>query len=117
MAYSQFQEFLGVTERDFDKPRPVPTSHKPQLAELLVWLYGKKSGGVEIETKVRRQNPDLNHLREIISKPTALDALRSGLSLERSYEVSIGDERRFRQSLTRAKEEIQRVESRGHNRL
>lgn len=109
LAYPQFQEFLGITLDDFDKSEPIPESHLGELGELLIWIYGRKSNGTEIKPIVRRQNPDLNQLREVISSPQALDALRSGYSLERSHEVSAGDERRFRESLTRAKDELQRA--------
>ena len=50
--------------------------------DLMTWLYGQRSKG--IEPIVRTQNPDLNTLRTVISKPEALDALRSGHSLKRS---------------------------------
>lgn len=111
LAYPQFQEFLGMGPNDFEKEHPVPEKHLNELGELLTWIYGRKSGGFEIEPKVQKQNPHLNYLRRVISSPIALDALRSGYSLERSHEVSIGDERRFRESLTRAKDEIQRAKA------
>jgi hypothetical protein len=71
----------------------------------MTWLYGNRSKN--IEPVVRTQNPDLNTLRTIISRPEALAALRSGYSLERSLAVAIGDKRRFRESLTSAKVELQ----------
>lgn len=111
LAYSQFQEFLGMGVDDFEMEHPVPETHLNRLGELLTWIYGRKSDGFEIQPHVKKQNPDLNYLREIISSPVALDALRSGYSLERSREVSMGDEKRFRESLTRAKDEVQRAKA------
>lgn len=75
----------------------------------MIWLYGKKSTG--IEPVVRKQNPDLNILRIVISKPESLSALRSGYSLDISYTVAIGDIRRFRDALTSAKLELQKAKS------
>ena len=109
LAYSQFQQFLGISADDLEKVNPVPPTHYSELGELLTWIYGKKSNGVDVKPVVQKQNPDLNNLREVISSPLALDALRSGYTLERSREVSIGDERRFREALTRAKDELQRA--------
>ena len=63
----------------------------------------------DVEPVVRTQNPDLNTLREVIGKASALAALRSGYSLERCLEIAIGDRRRFREALTRAKEEMQQA--------
>lgn len=107
LAYPQFQSFLGIDPEDLEKKNPIPKSHLKELGELLTWIYGNRSEG--IEPQVKRQNPDLNMLREVISNPQACDALRSGLSLQVSHEISIGDVRRFRESLTRAKEELQRA--------
>jgi hypothetical protein len=109
LAYSQIQEFLGIDAEDFEKAKPVSESNLKELAELLTWIYGKKTSEERIEPLVKRQNPDLGNLRDVISTPNALDALRSGYGLKRSYEISIGDERRFREALSNAKEEIQQA--------
>jgi len=75
----------------------------------MTWLYGKRSAG--IEPVVRKQNPDLNTLREVISKPASLTALRSGYSLKQAHEVAIGDKYRFRDALTSAKVELQNAKA------
>ena len=83
------------------------SSNINKLEELLTWIYGKD----DLPPKVKKQNPDLNYLREVIENPSSLDALRSGYSLKNAHEISIGDQRRFRESLIRAKEEIQRAKA------
>ncbi len=103
----EFQKFLGISEDGTIKANPVPKGKLENLSELLRWLYGKKSQ--DVEPVVRTQNPDLNTLREVIGKASALAALRSGYSLERCLEIAIGDRRRFREALTRAKEEMQQA--------
>jgi hypothetical protein len=103
----EFQRFLGIAPNDSLKSNPVPKSKLAELGELMTWLYGKKSE--KVEPVVRTQNPDLNILRAVISKPASLSALRSGYSLDRSHEISIGDKRRFRDALTAAKEELQQA--------
>lgn len=105
----EFQKFLGIDSATSLKPNPVPKSKLSQLKELMHWLYGKKSA--QIEPVVRTQNPDLNLLREVISKPASLAALRSGYSLEKCYEIRIGDKRRFRDAITSAKEELQQAKA------
>ena len=106
---SDFQEFLGITAEDSLKPNPVPEAKHNELRELLVWFYGSRAA--KKEPVVRTQNPDLNTLREVISSPPALAALRSGYPLDRSHEISIGDARRFRESLTRTKEDLQQAKA------
>ena len=102
---SDFQRFLGIDPEASLRLNPVPEERLTELQDLMTWLYGQRSKG--IEPIVRTQNPDLNTLRTVISKPEALDALRSGHSLERSLAIAIGDRRRFRESLTSAKVELQ----------
>jgi len=110
LAYTQFQEFLGMRPEDFEKEQPVPKTHQEELGELLTWMYGRKrSDGTDIPPEVQKQNPHLKMLRDVISNPRSLDVLRSGYPLGRSYEVSLGNERRFRESLIRAKEELQQA--------
>lgn len=109
LSYSQFQEYLGIELEDFEEDYPVPDTKLGELGQLLTWIYGRKTDSITVEPLVKRQNPDLNNLREVISHPAALDALRAGISLTRSYEISIGDERRFREALVRSKEELQQA--------
>lgn len=103
----EFQKFLGIDTDSSMKSNPVPKSRLTELGELMTWLYGKKSAG--LEPVVRTQFPDLNNLRMVIGKPASLSALRSGFPLDRSLEIAIGDQRRFREALTRAKEELQQA--------
>lgn len=103
----EFQKFLGMDPDKSLKKNPVPKAYLSELKELMVWLYGSKAAGKE--PVVRSQNPDLNLLREVVSRKNALAGLRSGLSLERAFEIGIGDKRRFREALTRAKEDLQQA--------
>ena len=101
----EFQQFLGIDPETSLRSNPVPGTHLAELGELMTWLYGSRSKG--IEPKVRTQNPDLGILREVISNPKSLAALRAGRSLERSFEVAVGDKRRFREALQSAKIDLQ----------
>jgi hypothetical protein len=111
LDYPEFQDFLGISSESFLKDKPVPEDkeHLSNLNELMLWLYGKKSENKE--PVVQKQNPHLKWLRDVISKPAARDALRSGYSLEKAYDISIGDERRFREALTSAKTELQQAKA------
>lgn len=104
-----FQDFLGITDDDSLKPNPVPGSKLQELKELMVWLYGNKSQG--IEPIVKKQNPDLNRLREVIETQASLSVLRSVGRLEVAFDVALGDIRRFRDALTRAKLELQNAKA------
>jgi hypothetical protein len=104
-SYSEVLTFLGTDARKALRPNPVPRKHLPQLAELMTWLFGSKER--ELEPVVRTQNPDLGYLRAVIANSQALAALRSGVRLERSFAISLGDERRFEEALAAAKDALQ----------
>jgi hypothetical protein len=106
---AEFQRLLGITSEGSLRPNPVPRAKLKELHELMLWLYGSKRA--KKEPAVRTQNPDLNRLREVIANSRSLTALRSGLSLDRAYEIGLGDERRFREALVRAKEELQQAKA------
>ncbi len=104
----EFQEFLGIDSQTLRRD-PVPKSKLGELEELMIWLYGKKSEG--IQPVVRTQNPDLNILRKVISNKGSLSALRSGYPLDRTYKIALGDKKLFRDALTSAKVELQNAKA------
>ena len=71
-----FRDLLGITEDNVDSPNPVPEGSLDRLGELLLWIYGSRSRG--LEPLVRRQNPDLNLLRNAVAHKDAVAFLRNG---------------------------------------
>ena len=63
----EFQQFLGIDPETSLHPNPVPETHLTELGELMTWLYGRRSKG--IEPKVRTQNPDLSTLERRYQQP------------------------------------------------
>ena len=105
----EFQTFLGIDSVRSLKDNPVPKSHLPQLQEFMVWLFGSKTDGKS--PAVDKQNPHLGQLRHVIGNKQALYALRSGISLQRAYEISLGDDRRFQEAMVRAKDSLQEAKA------
>lgn len=105
----EFQHFLGIDAERSLKDNPVPKVHLKQLQELMVWLFGSRSEGKS--PVVEKQNPHLGYLRHAISNKQALYALRSGISLQRAYEISLGDARRFQEALVKAKDALQEAKA------
>ena len=99
-----FREFLGITEKTVERPKPVPRKSLEKLGELLLWIYGSRSKGKE--PLVQRQYPDLNLLRDAIGDEDALSTVRLGLGLVRASEVARGDETVFRERLRTAKDSL-----------
>jgi hypothetical protein len=105
LDYPGIRKFLGLTEaRDFT-PRPITRSKIRALGELCVWLYGSKSS--KILPLVQSQNPDLRKLDEVLQSPNGTAALRQGLPLNVSLDISRGDERLFREALVGTKSTLQ----------
>jgi len=103
--YPEFRNFIGVAPTLAElKTNPVPSKNRDDLKSLMLWIYGSKTAGVA--PLVQSQNPDLNTLREIVGNKQGVAALRRGVPLSRAFEISIGDERRFRESVAVAKESI-----------
>jgi hypothetical protein len=110
LGYAGIQTFLGLPrgdDRTIGKQRPVPKTHIRQLGELLVWLYGRESD--DTPPVVQSQNPDLRRLDTVLKNKQATAALRKGLPLTVSLEISKGDERVFRESLVAAKQNLQKA--------
>ena len=108
--YPEFREFLGIKpETDELKDNPVPRGKVDDLKLLMRWIYGSREE--EIEPLVKSQNPDLNILREVIKTDRGVTALRKNVPLHRAHDISIGDERRFRDALTLAKDNVQQAKA------
>ena len=99
-----FQDFLGISTSRMDLAEPVAPRKKESLGELMLWIYGSASRG--IEPVVRTQAPDLNTLREILTDPDALATLRTGRSLERALAVARGETKLLRDALISARESL-----------
>ena len=98
---------MGLDKDDGYKPNPIAKKYLPNLKELVGWLYGSRAE--EKAPVVKTQNPDLKRLDEVLKNRRALDALRSGLGLDVSYNLSLGETARLREALARAKYELQQA--------
>ena len=109
LDYPEVQTFLGITDSRWKTREPVPRSKTAELADLMKWLYGKQSQGTQ--PLIRTQNPDLTRLRNVLRSPGAVALLRKGYPLERAFDESVGDKRRFREALSAAKQELQKAKA------
>lgn len=107
LQYEGFKEFLGLDDVNIETLTPVHETKYDNLKELMLWLYGSKKR--DIEPIIQTQNPDLRHLESVVRNKEALLALKSGNSLEVSYELSRSKSQVFEESLFAAKREIQKA--------
>jgi len=109
LDYPGFQAFLGIDPAKSFQPEPVPEQKLANLKELCEWLYGSRSR--DKQPLIRSQNPDLKLLEEVLQSSDGLSALRKGMPLGTSVNISRGDERLFRGSMVAAKQNLE--EARG----
>jgi hypothetical protein len=105
LDYPGVRKFIGLTESRDYQPKPVPPSRLKPLGELCVWLYGSKTR--VIKPLVQSQNPDLRRLDEVLQSADGTAALRQGLPLNVSLDISRGDQRLFREAVVGAKSALQ----------
>ncbi|MCH8966195.1 MAG: hypothetical protein IID43_00815, partial [Planctomycetes bacterium] len=78
LDYKNFQRFTGISgEASYARLQPVPRQRMKPFGEVCLWLYGSKSR--DTEPVIRRQNPDLRILDEVIGSKNGIAALRRGL--------------------------------------
>lgn len=107
LQYEGFKDYLSINDSRMEDQSPVPSENKDNLQELLLWLYGSKKRG--IDPVIKTQNPDLKRLENVIQNREAIAALKKGVSLEASYELSRPRSTVFEESLFSAKREIQKA--------
>ncbi len=108
LGYAGIQEYLGIRDdTPGDLREPIRKPKLDNLGELLGWMYGDK--GKSAQPLVRSQNPDLRILDEVIQSPEGVVALRRGLPLKVSLDISRGDDRLFREAIQAARTHLQRA--------
>lgn len=108
LARSQYMEYLGLPPgwtRYDPEPNPVPDKRMPELRRVLRWIYGSKLD--DEKPVVRRQNPDIKRLGDVLAKPEAVHELRVTRNLDRAHEVAEPVTARFTKSLIEARWALQ----------
>lgn len=107
LARAQYMSFLDIraswTMYD-PMPNPVPMDRVTQLHEVLRWIYGSSSDGVQ--PVVRVQNPDIKRLGEVLANEEAILTLRIKKDLDSAHAATESVDTRFRGSLFKARDSI-----------
>lgn len=110
LDYSGIQDFVKVKSTTSESKEPVPKTRLKELGELCLWLYGSRSRNRP--PAVQSQNPDLRILDDVLRSENGIAALRRGLPLRVSQDISKGDPRLLREALVGAKESLQTARGR-----
>ena len=110
LARSQYMEYLGLEtawSRYDPDTNPVAQEKLPRLKQVLVWIYGSKAD--DVEPVVRKQNPDIKRLGDVIANAEGRLVLEQGRSLDVAHASTESADRRFTASLLRARDELRDV--------
>ena len=108
LSRSQYMEYLGLPvgwARYDPEPNPVPADGTRELRRVLRWIYGSKSD--DEKHVVKRQNPDIKRLGEVLAKPEAVHELQVTRNLDRAHEIAEPVTARFTKSLIEARLSLQ----------
>lgn len=98
LARPNVRRFLGLQHDDISAVldrNPIPQDRLDRLRQLMSWLYGQ---GKETAV-IRSQNPDLNHLVEVLGNSNALAMLESTRDLDAAYDQVEDKGLKFSQTL------------------
>lgn len=104
LDYPEISEFLGVAAKEDESAAPVAKQKIKELGEFCCWLYGSRKD--KLEPVIKSQNPDLRNLNAVLGNIEATEALRSGIPLEKAFEISKPPKAVFEAALIAAKREL-----------
>ena len=107
LDYPGFTDYLGLESKGVTTREPVPKAKVKQLGEVCEWLYGNSTKNKK--SVIHSQNPDLKTLDSVLTSKPGVQALRDGFPLGVAKDISLGDEKLFRQALQQAKIELQKA--------
>ena len=90
LGYSNVRQYVQLTPENYEdpKPEPVPTQARGNLVGHMTDLYGKPSQPGLRKVSESRQ---IKQLAAVYGSPDALEALRSGYSLQDAYRKAGGE--------------------------
>ncbi len=107
LDYPGFKSFLGLDSKGTTEREPVPKNRLKQLGEVCVWLYGDSLR--DKPSLILSQNPDLKVLDSVLMTKAGVEALRDGFPLSLAKDISVGDDKLFREALRQAKEDLRKA--------
>ena len=107
LSRSQYMHFLGLEaawSRHEPTPNQIPRGKLDRLKQVLVWIYGSKAD--DVEPVVRKQNPDIKRLGEVLASTEGRHVLEQGRSLDEAHISTGSADKRFTESLLGARSAI-----------
>lgn len=112
LSYAEIREFVGMppANRTVEPARnPVPVQRFEQFQQLLLWLYGSSSKG--IDPVIRTQAKDLGRLKKVIGNSKALPMLVASGDLDIAVAEATPGTIRLNEHLLVAKANLEKAQS------
>ena len=99
LTLAGFQQYLGLQTRQklSDSTDPISNENLPRLSRVTTWLFGNRSEGKD--PIIKRQNPDLNRLSQVLLKSQSRTVLESTGDFKASFDSVEPKAERFITSL------------------
>ena len=107
LSRSQYMDYLGLEaawSRHDPSPDQVPRDRLDRLKQVLVWIYGSKVD--DVAPVVRKQNPDIKRLGEVLAHAEGRHVLEQTGDLDQAHASAESVDTRFTASLLRSREAI-----------
>ena len=107
LSRPEYMKYLGLNliwSRYNLAPNPVPQDKLGELKQVLIWIYGSRSE--ELLPVVKRQNPDIKRLGEVIAHPQGRHVLEITWNLDAAHSSIEPIDRDLTASLIRARDNI-----------
>ena len=107
LARFEYMHYLGLhaTWRHYDPvPNPVPQDRLTKLRQVLVWIFGSQRD--DMPPVVKRQNPDIKRLGEVLDNPEALRLLETRHFLDDAHAATASVDFKFSSSLLGARDNM-----------
>ena len=107
LSRSQYMDYLGLEaawSRHDPSPDQVPPDKLDRLKQVLVWIYGSRVD--DVAPVVRKQNPDIKRLGEVLAHAEGRHVLEQTGDLDQAHASAESVDTRFTASLLRSREAI-----------
>lgn len=107
LQQSGFKSYLGIEDTPMDSKTPVSPDKMGDLEDLLGWVFGSKSKG--IQPVIKSQNPDLRHLDAVLKSSEARAALKQNIQLDAAFDITRPKAATFEEHIMAAKFSLQKA--------
>lgn len=105
LDYEGYYSYLGLDNNSKADEIIISQDYKEHLENMMLWLFGSKKR--DIEPVIKKQNPDLRNLSQVLLNPESVKVLLMTSDLNRAYDNSLDGNEVLRDLIVSAKVNIE----------